>query len=168
MRLFPLIISTGQTERPISSGNTWKITSYSGAVYLQLHWQNHIFHRQLLLLVVSLFWSDGQDKRLSVWGGMDKMSKVPPCLWSADVSWLTRRGLCWQCLQSASVLAEWRSSDFFFFTEKQTQLFKYSIFYAFSSLLPTAPVCSLFVAGEAGLVTALMAAAQAAGKNTDI
>lgn len=57
---------------------------------------------------------------------------------------------------------------FFFFTEKQTQLFKYSIFYAFSSLLPTAPVCSLFVAGEAGLVTALMAAAQAAGKNTDI
>lgn len=81
------------------------------------------------------------------------MSKVSPCPWSADVSWLTRRGLCWQRLQSASVLAERRSSRFFFFflTEKQTQLFKYSIFYAFSSLLPTTPVCSLFVAEEAGL-----------------
>lgn len=87
------------------------------------------------------------------------MSKVSPCPWSADVSWLARRGLCWQRLQSASVLAERRSSRFFFLTEKQTQLFKYSIFYAFSSLLPIAPVSSLFVAEEAGLVTTPMAAA---------
>lgn len=56
----------------------------------------------------------------------------------------------------------------FFLTEKQTQLFKYSIFYALSSLLTTAPVSSLFVAEDAGLVTTLMAAAHAAGKNTDI
>lgn len=57
----------------------------------------------------------------------------------------------------------WQKGDlqdfFFFLTEKQTQLFKYSIFYAFSSLLPTTPVCSLYVAEEAGLITALMAAA---------
>lgn len=63
----------------------------SDAMSLRLHWHKHIFHTQLLLLLMSLFWSDGQDKRLSVWAGMDKMSKVPPCPWSADVSWLTRR-----------------------------------------------------------------------------
>lgn len=139
----------------------------SGAVYLRLHWHKHIFHRQLLLSLMSLFQSDGQDKRLSVWGRMDKMSKVSPCPWSADVSWLAHRGLCWQRLQSASVLAE-RSSRFFFLTEKQTQLFKYSIFYALSSLLTTTPVSSLFVAEDVGLVTTLLAAAHAAGKNTDI
>lgn len=71
------------------------------------------------------------------------------------------QGLCWQRLQSASVLAEKSSLRiiffFFFFspTEKPTQLFKYSFFCPFSSLLPAALIYALFVAGAAGFVTTL-------------
>lgn len=77
-------------------------------------------------------------------------------------------GVCVGSVCKVPVFWQKDLQDFFFLTEKQTQLFKYSIFYALSSLLTTAPVSSLFVAEDAGLVTTLMAAAHAAGKNTDI
>lgn len=57
----------------------------------------------------------------------------------------------------------WQKSDVqdFFLTEKQTQLFKYSFFCPLCSLLPTALICALFGAGEAGFVTTLMATEKA-------
>lgn len=103
---------------------------------------------------------------------MDKTSEVPPCPWSADVSWLAQR-VCVGSICKVAVFWQKKRSPrfllfFFFFTEKQTQLFKYSFFCPLSSLLPTALVRALFAAGEARFVTTLMTTEKAARKNADI
>lgn len=84
---------------------------------------------------------------------MDKMCTEPACPWSADVSCLARR-VCVGSNGKVAVLSPKRDlQDLFFSTDEQTQLFKYGFFCPASSLLPSALVWALFVAGEAGFVT---------------
>lgn len=89
-----------------------------GDIWLRLQTHNTPSLSSLLLLLMGLICPNGPDKRTSVRRGMDKMSKVPPCPCSADISWLALR-VCVGSICKVPVFwqkrALWELSFFFFF-----------------------------------------------------